>query len=299
MPAPPILKALLATLTAAYLVAVMLGLGIQLGGAPKEEREQKRTKRAVLARALLLDLVLLPALAAGAMRALGASSDVAVALLLLICAPGGRFGPQLAKLGRGDLSIAVELTLLLAKLTSFTAPFAAKWALSLDSLKVREWSFVAQLILLQLVPFYTGKWLRRRHPTWAERLVRPANAIWIASMLALLAIVLFRESRGVLHLLTDRGWAVAISVAVATPVLHWTAGGKDAAARRALAVMGNAREIGLALVMANIAFPTGNVRTALFGLWSMFLGASALLAWALGARPRTRGAARAAARQSA
>ena len=82
---------LVTILSAAYLVSMMFALGLELGGGPKETKEQKRAKRRMLVRGLFLNLVVLPLVAFGITRALHARSEVAVALLLLAVVPGGRY----------------------------------------------------------------------------------------------------------------------------------------------------------------------------------------------------------------
>lgn len=280
--AADIFRTLLTILAAVYLASMMLALGLELGAAPKEERDSKRRKRRVLVGAVLLNLLVLPALAVGITSALHTASDVSVALLLLVCAPGGRFAPQLVKLGGGELGLSVELTLWLAKLTSLTGPLTAKWLLELHSLEVRELPFLLQLVLLQFVPFYLGKWLRRRRASLAQRLARPANTIAIVAALVVLAAVLLEGDRGIIGLLGDRGWVAVIAVCVAAPLLGWLVAGKDDRARRALSIAANAREGGLALVISNIAFPGRHMQTALFGVWSASTLAAVLFAWAVG-----------------
>ena len=119
-------------LAALYLVSMMFALGLELGGTPKESKEKKRAKRRMLVRGLVMNLVVLPAVAFGITRALHSSSDVAIALFLLASVPGGRFAPHLVKLGGGDVPLAIEVTLFLAKLTAFTAAPTARWLLGIQ-----------------------------------------------------------------------------------------------------------------------------------------------------------------------
>jgi bile acid:Na+ symporter, BASS family len=211
-------------------------------------------------------------------RALHASGDVAIALLILVAAPGGRFAPHLVKLGAGEVPLAVELTLFLAKITAFTAAPTAKWLLTVHSLDIRELPLILQLLLLQILPFYAGKWLRKKHRPIADRLVKPAERLALAAMLAVFVAVLLREDRGLFELMSDRSWLAVALVGIAAPILGWLVGGPHAGDRRALAITANSREIGLALVIASLAFPDRGVHTAIFGIWSMYTIASVLLA---------------------
>lgn len=265
-------------LSATYLVSMMLALGLELGGGPRESKAKKRAKRRMLVRGLVFNLIAVPVLAFLVTRALHASSDVAIALLILAAVPGGRFAPHLVKLGAGQVPLAIEVTLFLAKLTAFTAAPTAKWLLTLHTLDVREVPLLLQLLLLQIVPLYAGKWLRRRHRPLADRLLIPVHWIAVAAMLAVFVTVLLRDDRGLDDMLHDRSWLAVAVVGIAAPLLGWLVGGPDEGNRRTLAIGANARELGLALVIASLAFPDAGVHTALFGIWSMYAIASILLA---------------------
>jgi BASS family bile acid:Na+ symporter len=264
-----VLRTLITILSWLYLVSMMFGLGLELGGGPKESKAEKRSQRYILLRGLVLNLVVLPFIAFAVTRALHTSSEVSIALLLLVAAPGGRYAPHIVKLGVGNVPLAVELTLFLAKLTAFTAPPTAQAMLTLHSLEVRELPFVLQLILLQLVPYYFGRWLRRTHEPTAARLLRPAQRTALVLALAAAVVVLVKGDRGVLQLLADRGWIAVGIIVIVSPLLGWLAGGARSADRRALSISANARELALALVLANLAYPNSGVHTALFGIWSL------------------------------
>ena len=269
---------LIKILSALYLVSMMFALGLELGGGPKESTEGKRAKRRMLVRGLFLNLVVLPLVAFGITRALDASRDVSVALVLLAAVPGGRYAPHLVKLGGGDTALAIELALFLSKITCFTAVPTAKWMLTLHTLEIHELPFLLQLVLLQLVPFYLGKWLRRAHRPAADRMLRPAHTIAVATAVAAFAFVLIKVDRGVLHLFDGRSWLAVTAVGIMSPLVGWLFGGRDEGGRRAFAITANARELALALVMTSLAFPGQGVHTALFGVWSMLAVASFLLA---------------------
>jgi bile acid:Na+ symporter, BASS family len=265
--------------SATYLVSMMLALGLELGGGPRESKEKKRAKRRMLVRGLVFNLVAIPVIAFLVVtRALHATSDVAIALLILAAVPGGRFTPHLVKVGAGKVPLAIEVTLFLAKLTAFTAAPTAKWLLTLHTLDIRELPFLLQLVLLQIVPLYGGKWLRRRHRALADRLLRPVQGIALATMLAVFVVVLLREDRGLDDVLRDRSWLAVAIVGIVAPLLGWLLGGPDEGDRRALAIGADARDLGLALVITSLAFPRAGVHTALFGIWSMYTLASFLLA---------------------
>lgn len=263
--------------SALYLVSLMFALGLALGGEPSESKEQKRRKRRLLVGGLVLNLLVIPALALGMTRALHATGPVATALPLLLAAPGGRYSPHLVQLGRGDVALAAEVTLFLAKITGFTAAPVAKFMLDLKALEVPELPLVAQLLALQLLPFYGGKWLGRRRRPFADSLRKAAHRVAIAMAMFTFAFVLAKD-RGIAALLHDCGWVAVVGVSLIAPILGWLVGGRHDGARRTFAIGANASELALALVMANIVFPGRGVHTALFAIWSVRTLASVFLA---------------------
>ena len=91
-----------------------------------------------------------------------------------------------------------------------------------------------------------------------------------------------------LALLGDRGWGAVLAVATASLLLGWLFGGHDEGPRRTLALSANAKEIGLALTMASVAFPQGHVRLAIFAVWATFAFLDLAFLTAIG-RPSLRG----------
>ncbi len=288
------LRTIVMALSGVYLAAMMLGLGLELGGGPKESKEEKRSKRRGIVVGQLLNLVLLPLVAFGVTRALRTSGAVSVALLLLAAAPGGRFGPHAVKLGKGDVALSAEVTMLLAKATCITAVPTAKWLLTLRTLEIHELPFLLQLVVLQLVPFYFGKWYRAKRPEKAARLRRPVEAVALGSAVLVLAFAVAHTERW-LEVLDPRSWLAVACVGVISPLLGWLVGGRRRGSRRAFAIGANAREIGVAIAMATFAFPRADVRTALFGVALVYTVSCFMLASVLripgGRRPGAAGSA--------
>jgi BASS family bile acid:Na+ symporter len=287
------MPALLTILSAFYLVSMMFALGLEVGGAPKESKERKRVKRRLLVWGLIVNLVVFPAVAYAIVRAFHATGDVAIALMLLAAVPGGRFAPHLVKLGNGDVPLSIELTLFLAKITAVTAAPTARLLLGIRAIDVKELPLILQILLLQIVPLYVGKWLRRKHRPWADRILRPAHRVAIGALLAAFVVVLLREDRGLLQLMSDRAWLAVVVTGIAWPLLGWLLAGREDAHRRTFAITADARENALALVLASLAFPQPAVHTALFGIWSIYGILLVLLASGMRTAPKIRAGGRA------
>ncbi|HEX8951979.1 MAG TPA: bile acid:sodium symporter [Polyangia bacterium] len=271
MTASPLVVEATRIVAAAFLVAMMLSMGLALGGEPAKDKAAKRRTRRLLLRALAFNLVLLPLVAVTLTRAFRVSDDVAIAFLLLAASPGGRFAPQLGKLAGADLGVSVEITLFLAKLVSFTAPVTARVLLHTHHIELRELPFIAQLVVLQLAPYIAGRQLRKRRPALAARIARPVELVmW--TLLAVVVALVFAHLHGRLAGLAGaRGWWPVLAFAALGPALGWLLGGPAPQTRRALAISANARDVALASVMASLAFGGSGVPLATLVVWLLLL----------------------------
>jgi BASS family bile acid:Na+ symporter len=270
----------------AYLVTSMLSMGLAVGAAPKEQKSEKRRQRRLLLGALALNLVLLPLATVAATHAFRPTREVTIALVLLAAAPGGRFAPHLTGVARGELSLSVEITLFLAKLTGFTAPLVARWLLHVHHLELHELTLIAHLLVLQIVPYFGARLLRQHRPRLALQLARPLERLSFLAIAAIAAfLVAHHELRSVL-VIGGAGWLAIGCIAVVSLALGWALGGHSAGARVAIATSVNSRNLALAWVMASFAFPEVRILTTLLAVW-LVLGAASL-AFALAAR-RQRG----------
>jgi BASS family bile acid:Na+ symporter len=272
--------AVVTAVVAVYLASTMFALGLEIGGAPKETKEQSREKWHLVARGLVVNLLVLPLLTFGTVRALHASSVIATALILLVASPGGGFAPHLVRIGGGDVPLAVELAILLGKITGFTAVPTAKWMLTLKTLEIRDLRFLAEILLVLFVPMLLGKWLRRRHRATGDRWLRPARRFAVGMALVTFVVVLVKADEGVRRLLVahGHGWIAVAVVGLAGPLVAWIAGGRHVGARRTFSIGANARDCALALMMASVAFPQSAIHQAIVGIWSVYALTGLLIA---------------------
>lgn len=280
MPAHVDLAALTAlaprVLAATYLVAMMAQLGLEL--EPVEDRAAKRRQRRLILRALVFNFVVVPGIALAAARGFGATGPIATALLLLAASPGGRYAPMLVKLARGDVGLSVEITLFVSKLNSIISPLLAVSMIGTHHISIHELTYVVQIFVLQFVPYFGARQLRKWRPQVAAQLARPTGIAATAAALALLAyLIAHHELRSALFL-GVRGWLAVLVFGMVALALGWLAGGRDARERRAFAVAAEARNLALALVLANLAVGDPQVLLATFGAWLILLALGAAAA---------------------
>jgi BASS family bile acid:Na+ symporter len=263
-------------IAAIALIAMMLQLGLAL--EPEHDKAAKWHKRRLVLRALAFNFALVPLLALLAQRALGAEGPIAIALLLLAASPGGRHAPKLVDIAHGDAGLSVEITLFMNKLNAFLSPLVAAWLIGGHRADLRELPFVAQLFVLQIVPFYGARLLRRWRPRLATRLARPAQLTAGGAAAMLLAILIARHALRLSLLLGARGWLAVLLFGAALLALGWLVGGRSPAVRRAFALASESRNLALALVIANMKVRDDQVLIAIFGAWVILLALGGLFA---------------------
>jgi BASS family bile acid:Na+ symporter len=269
-------------IAAIMLIAMMAHLGLAL--EPVTDRAEKRRVRRLVVWALAFNFALVPLMALAAQRATGATGPLAIALLLLAACPGGRHAPALARAGGGDAELSVEITLFMNKLNVFLSPLLAAWLIGGQHVGLRELPFVAQLFVLQVVPYFGARRLRRKRPELATRLARPAqHTARVAALALLLYLALHHVLRSTLSF-GARGWLAVLLFGAMLLVSGWLVGGRDPATRRTFAVASEARNLALALVIANMTGHDERVLLALFGAWVILVA----LGWLAAALLRTK-----------
>jgi BASS family bile acid:Na+ symporter len=256
-----------------------VGIGMRAERLPKEEQVGLHLH------ALLLNLVLIPAIAILLTRGLHLASNVGFALLVVAACPAGRFAPHLARLAGGSVAVATTQVLLLGKLAVVTAPLTVRWLLGLHHLHVEAVPMLLQGFALQMLPLYAGRAVARRRVDLAERIEQPLRRFVVLISFAALAVFLWHSGFASLEILGDRGWIAVAGVVIATLAFGWLLGGRQAQASRTIIVSGLSRNLALALLLAGLAFPGGHVQLAVFGVWWILVGASYLFAWICGRRP--------------
>src|SRR5262249_26784379 len=150
---------------------------------------------------------------------------VAMAILALASAPGGRLLPNVARRAHGEVGLGVEIALWLTKLTAFTAPVTLALLGDVHRVHLHELRILAALLGLQLLPYLIGRGVRRRWPAFASRISHPLDVVRGVLVVAVLAFVISHGRLMMLRALPAVGWAAAIFWSVLSLSLGWLAGG--------------------------------------------------------------------------
>jgi BASS family bile acid:Na+ symporter len=268
---PTVLALTPKVIAAIAIVATMVQLGLELQPI---DRAAKRRERRLVVLALVVNFVFVPLLAFVVVRGLGARGPVGIALLLLAAAPGGRHAPMVVRAAGADVGLAVEITLFVNKLNALLSPLLAAAMLGVEKIDLRELVWVLELLLLQILPWFTARLLRKWRPSLATKLVAPARWTALAATLALLVYVVAHHGLRVTLVLGWRGWVSVLVFGLVLLALGWLVGGSEPATRRSFALSTEARNLALALVIASIAVRDQTVLLSIFGAWLLLLALS-------------------------
>lgn len=173
---------------------IMLGLG--MGLSLDDFRRVARYPRAVLT-GLILQVLILPAVAFALALAFGLPPELAVGLMLLAASPGGATANIYSHLARGDVALNITLTAINSLLCLLTLPLILN--LSLEYFlgagqyvppPVRKVIEVAVIIVL---PVVIGMVVRARAPGFATRVEKPLRLLSVLVLVLLVAAAVMQE----------------------------------------------------------------------------------------------------------
>lgn len=191
----------------AALAIVMLGLGLSLtlGDFARVGRQPK-----AVVIALLLQLLVLPAICFGLVLAFDLPPVLAVGMLLLAASPGGTTANLFSHLFRGDVALNITLTAVNSLIAVLTLPvitnLAIAWFDPADAGSLGlQFGKTVQVFAVVLVPVAIGMLIRRRAPEFADRMDKPVR-ILSAVVLALVILgTMLAERENIAGYLRDIG----------------------------------------------------------------------------------------------
>ena len=214
----------------------------------------------LITRIMLLDVVLVPIVAVLAANALGVDPVTRAAIVIVAAASTGPIGMALTRIARGDVPLSVTLVVLLGALNLITVPLVTELFLP-SGITIPLSSLLSSLLGLAVAPLVLGRLLAvvLERSRSGERTVRTMRRIAQRGsdvlLLGAVSVALFIEPRAVfdafLGPVTIVAVVVVLVVAVGARVVT-----SDAARVRTLAVVLNARAVGLALTLATIHLGT-------------------------------------------
>lgn len=261
----------------AFLVSIML-LSVGLRVTVSDVLAVRRTSRE-LAWVLVINVLLIPAVAMGLCAGMATTPAVTMAMLLCAAAPGGPMGPLLAGMAGAHLGFAVAVMVLLAMLSVFTTPVTL-WLIlpgDLAGTAVSPVAIAATLAKFQLAPLVVGMAIRRRLPRVAAHLAPPVTRL--ANGLLVAVVVVLAVSKG--HMLgTVGGLGLLVMMTLVLACLLLGGAGQSQPITRAAALCTGVRNLALALLLVATHFPDPKTDAAVLSFGLLMLGTPlALVAW--------------------
>ncbi|HIZ98787.1 MAG TPA: bile acid:sodium symporter, partial [Candidatus Janibacter merdipullorum] len=167
------------------LAIIMFGLGLSL--TVGDFRRVARSPKAVVV-ALVLQTLVLPAVAFGLVVAFDVDPLLAVGVMLLAASPGGTTANLFSHLFRGDVALNITLTAVNSVLAAVTIPVITNFAIGYfdaDGDLGLQFGKVLQVIAIVLLPVGLGMAVRQRSREFADRTDRPVR---IFSILVLVVV---------------------------------------------------------------------------------------------------------------
>ncbi len=235
--------------------AMMFSAG---AACPRGEIRRISAGRSVLARALIVNVVVVPALAAALAQAFQLKGDVAMGAVLAAICPGAPFGTFLAMRSRGNVPLAVVLTCGLTALALVTTPITSRLIFGPGNMvRLPRGSGLLIVVLIVLLPVLLGQALQRRSPERAARVARAATLLTFLALVGINVAASGLRSSGV----RTAGWsgsALILALVCGSIAAGWIFG-TSPAVRTTLATSTGLRNVGLALLFAEHSFPGSRV----------------------------------------
>lgn len=178
----------------AGLILIMFALGLSLSPA---DFARLRANRRAVAMGMVGQLALMPALALAVVSLFGLTAGLATGLFILAASPAGVTSNAMTHIGRGNVALAVTLTILTSATCVFTTPLYISWALQHfyvpgEAPQLSIVNTALTLVKMTVLPIGLGMAVRHYFRTLAERISRwsrPAALIVLVSVIGVELIV--------------------------------------------------------------------------------------------------------------
>ncbi len=187
------------------LAVIMFGLGLSL--TTGDFRRVAKSPRAVVV-ALVLQILVLPLVAFGLVKAFDVDPLLAVGVMLLAASPGGTTANLFSHLFRGDVALNVTLTAINSVLAAVTIPLITN--LAIDHFDAEgelglQLGKVVQVVAIVLVPVVVGMAVRRRSADFAARADKPVRIFSIVVLVIVAVGALLGERENLADYLEQVG----------------------------------------------------------------------------------------------
>jgi len=244
--------------TGLLIVALVLN-GVALAGStPMRVFFAPLRETRLIAMVVTLDTLVVPFMVVGLAVVLGVDDVTRAGLVIIAAASAGPIGVALARVARGDTALSVSLVTGIGLLNLATVPLLASLLLP-SGIALPIGPVLSSLVSLLLLPLVAGRLVARAMDAIGlsdERrtlLLNSIGSLATASLAGAIGVALFLEPELALEVLSGPVTIIAI-VAMIGITLAARVITPDPARRRTIAVVVNARAVGLALAVTALYF---------------------------------------------
>ena len=240
-----------------FVATVMVSIGLRVSGG---ELLAILSDRALFARTLAANCILVPAIGFLLVRVFPLSADARIGIMLLAAIPGTPIALQFTRMSKTRLAFAAAMTFLLSLVSVAMTPLAIEVMPEIVQRNQRPVLLLTASIALYIaLPLGVGVWAARCAPNIAPRLVLPLSVIATVVFLFLMWETRLAR-RQALNAIRGGGAILAMALLLlASMLIGWLIGGPDRETRRVLATSTGMRSVVVVLYIARYCFPGTNV----------------------------------------
>jgi BASS family bile acid:Na+ symporter len=210
------------------LAVIMFGMGLSLR---VEDFKRILIYPKAVGIGLLNQLVILPILAFGIVKAFSLPPELAVGLMILAVCPGGATSNLITHLAKGDSALSITLTACSSVITVFTIPFLVNFSIAYfipggEAKQLEVVGTVVSVLFITLIPVALGMITLAKAPRLAEKWDQPFRKISTVFFVVIVLAAILKEKENLVQYFIEAGPAsLALNLstlAVSFLMARWT-----------------------------------------------------------------------------
>jgi predicted Na+-dependent transporter len=240
-----------------FVAVVMFSIGLRTSGG---ELLNMLRDRALFARLLLANCILIPAIGFLLVHVFPLNPDASIGILLLAAIPGTPIALQFTRMAKTRLAFAAAMTFVLSVLSIAMTPLVIETMPQIAQRNERPvFILIANIALYIVLPLCGGVWAVRHAPITAPKLALPLGLLATVTFLFLMWETRLMR-RQAFNAISGGGTVLAMFLLLLLSMLiGWLLGGPDRETRRILATSTGMRSVIVVLYLARYCFPGTNV----------------------------------------
>lgn len=196
---------------------IMLGMGLSLTVA---DFKRIFVYPKAVAIGLVNQIILLPLIAFGLVKAFGLQTELAVGIMILAACPGGATSNLISHLAKGDTALSITLTAFSSLVTVVSIPFIVNFAIvefmpNGEEQQLSVVKTVISVVVITIIPVLIGMFIHSKAPGFSQKMEKPVK-IMSAIFLALIILAAILKERDNLADFFRQAGPVALALNVVT-----------------------------------------------------------------------------------